>query len=69
METMPPAERLTSGRAIEAGNYLATHMHEAPVIAVFCYNPGMMTITDKDQPRPSVVGGGSVFHRDFQQCA
>ncbi|HTO59212.1 MAG TPA: nitroreductase family protein [Pseudomonadales bacterium] len=61
MESMPPDERATSGRAIEAGNYLATHMHEAPVIAVFCYNPDMMTITDKDQPRPSVVGGGSVY--------
>jgi nitroreductase len=61
METMPPDERATSARAIDAGTYLATHMHEAPVIAVFCYNPGMMTITDKDQPRPSVVGGGSVY--------
>ena len=58
---MPPEERSTSSRAIEAGTYLATHMHEAPVIAVFCYNPDMMTITDKEQPRPSVVGGGSVY--------
>ena len=47
---MPADERATSSRAIEAGTYLASHMHEAPVIAVFCYNPGMMTITDKDQP-------------------
>jgi len=61
MESMPAEERSTSSRAIEAGTYLATHMHEAPVIAVFCYNPDMMTITDKDQPRPSVVGGGSVY--------
>ena len=36
-------------------------MHEVPVIAVFCYNPDLMTITDADQGRPSVVGGGSVY--------
>ena len=46
---------------MEAGTYLATHMHEAPLIAVFCYNPGIMTITDSDLDRPSVVGGGSVY--------
>jgi nitroreductase len=61
MEQMPAAEQQTSARAIAAGDYLAQHMHEAPVIAVFCFNPGIMTITDKDQPRPSVVGGGSVY--------
>ena len=37
------------------------HMHEVPVIAVFCFNPAMMTITDSDRPEPSVVGGGSVY--------
>ena len=50
-----------SERTVAAGNYLASHLHEAPVIAVFCFNPASMTITDKDQPRPSVVGGGSVY--------
>ena len=39
METMPADERATSARAIDAGTHLATHMHEVPVIAVFCYNP------------------------------
>jgi nitroreductase len=31
------------------------------VIAVFCFNPDLMTITDQALPRPSVVGGGSVY--------
>ncbi len=61
MKHMPPAAQETSRRALEAGTYLATHMHEAPLIAVFCYNPSIMTITDIDQPRPTVVGGGSVY--------
>lgn len=48
-------------RTLAAGDYLAEHMHEAPVIAVFCFNPKIMAITDIDQPRPTVVGGGSVY--------
>ncbi len=61
LEGMAPEVRSSSERAMEAGTYLATHMHEAPLIAVFCFNPGIMTITDQDQPRPTVVGGGSVY--------
>jgi nitroreductase len=54
-------ERAKLVRALAAGDYLADHMHEAPLIAVFCYNPDLMAITDADQDRPSVVGGGSVY--------
>jgi nitroreductase len=61
MEQMPQKVRDSSARTLEAGTYLANHMHEVPLIAVFCFNPGIMAITDKDQPRPSVVGGGSVY--------
>ena len=61
MQSMPAAIQTSSRRALEAGTYLANHMHEVPLIAVFCYNPGIMTITDAAQPRPSVVGGGSVY--------
>jgi nitroreductase len=46
---------------LDAGTYLATHLHEVPVIAVFCFNPQQMTITDAGLDRPSVVGGGSVY--------
>jgi nitroreductase len=31
------------------------------VIAVFCFNPAHMAITDAGLERPSVVGGGSVY--------
>ncbi|MGA1370534.1 MAG: nitroreductase family protein [Pseudomonadales bacterium] len=58
---MAPAQQASSQRALDAGDYLATHMHEAPVIAVFCFNPTLMTITDQLLDRPSVVGGGSVY--------
>ncbi len=59
--SMPPQQQAKSERTLAAGDYLSEHMHEAPVIAVFCYNPFIMAITDEDQPRPSVVGGGSVY--------
>lgn len=61
MEHMPPDAREKSARALAAGTYLANHLHEAPVIAVFCFNPDRMTITDAALDRPSVVGGGSVY--------
>ncbi len=61
MQSMPEAQREKSARALAAGTYLSQHLHEAPVIVVFCFNPEMMAITDAQQPRPSVVGGGSVY--------
>jgi len=61
METMPPDEKGTSARALDAGDYLANHLGDVPLIAVFCFNPNIMTITDIEQPRPTVVGGGSVY--------
>ena len=48
-------------RIVRAGDYLATHMHEAPVLLVVCFNPSAMAITDAKAGRPSVVGGGSVY--------
>jgi nitroreductase len=48
-------------RTLKAGDYLANHFGATPVIAVFCFNPKNMAITDSEQPRPSVVGGGSVY--------
>ncbi len=61
MEHMPEREREQSRRALAAGTYLARHLHEVPVIAVFCFNPSKMTITDAALDRPSVVGGGSIY--------
>ncbi len=61
MLNMPEHEAERSRRALAAGTYLATHMHEAPVICVFCFNPAHITFTDAALDRPSVVGGGSIY--------
>ena len=33
-------------RMLDAGNYLAEHFAETPVVLVFCFNPKLMAITD-----------------------
>lgn len=59
--TAPEAERRKHERTIAAGDYLATHMYEAPVLLVVCFNPKMLAVTDAKQDRVSVVGGGSIY--------
>ncbi len=61
LPSLPKAEADALERSYRAGDYLAEHMGEAPLVAVGCFNPGRMAITDSDQPRPTVVGGGSVY--------
>jgi nitroreductase len=60
-ESMPPAARERTIRTLKAGDYLADHFGDTPAVAVFCFNPNHMAITDSKQKRPSVVGGGSVY--------
>jgi nitroreductase len=59
--TLPEADRAREMRTLAAGDYLAEHFHEAPAIAVFCFNPKFMAITDEKLDRVSVVGGGSIY--------
>ena len=58
---MPPAAREKQERMLRAADHLANHLHEAPAILVFCFNPQLMAITDTKLERPSVVGGASVY--------
>ncbi len=58
---LPEADRAREMRTLAAGDYLADHFHEAPAIAMFCFNPKFMAITDAKLDRVSVVGGGSIY--------
>jgi nitroreductase len=58
---LPDSRRAPHERTLAAGDYLASHFGETPVIAVFCFDPAQMAITDEGLERPSVVGGGSVY--------
>ena len=48
-------------RTLAAGDHLAAHMAEAPVLLLFVADPAKMAITDKNLDRVSMVGGGSVY--------
>jgi nitroreductase/alkylhydroperoxidase family enzyme len=61
LATLPEALRAPAERALGAGDDLAAHLHEAPVIATFVFHPEHLTITDAELGRPSVVGGGSLY--------
>ena len=61
LEGMPEEARERQERMLRAADHLAHHLHEAPVILVFCFEPAAMAITDADLDRPSVVGGASVY--------
>lgn len=61
LEGLPAEVRAPQDRMLKAGDYLAAHFAESPVLVVFCFNPAEMAITDAKLDRPSVVGGGSVY--------
>jgi nitroreductase len=58
---LPEAERVKAERMVRAGDYLAEHFGEAPVLLVFCFNPEGLAVTDAKLDRVSVVGGGSIY--------
>jgi len=61
LEGAPEAVVARQERMIAAADHLAHHLHEAPVLVVFCFNPKLLAITDARLDRPSVVGGGSLY--------
>jgi nitroreductase len=61
MSRLPEVEFEKWKRVAAAGDHLAEHLAQAPVILVFCANPAMMAITDAHLDRVSMVGGGSVY--------
>jgi nitroreductase/alkylhydroperoxidase family enzyme len=58
---LPESVRGPAERALRAGDHLAEHLGEVPVINVFCFHPDRIHITDLDLGRPSVVGGASLY--------
>jgi nitroreductase len=61
MAALPESARTRGTRSLAAGDYLAEHLHEAPVILVFCFDPKLLAITDAKLGRASIVGGASVY--------
>jgi len=57
----PEAVVHKTARMLDAGDHLADHFADTPVVLVFCFNPKAMAITDADLGRISIVGGASVY--------
>jgi nitroreductase len=58
---LPEDAQRKATRTLASGTYLSENLHAVPVVAVFCFNPEFMSITDAALDRPSVVGGASVY--------
>jgi nitroreductase len=58
---MPPEVRQSQERMLAAADHLGAHFGESPVIAIFCFNPKELAVTDSNLERVSVVGGGSIY--------
>jgi len=61
LQGVPEAARAGAERGLRAGDHLAGHLHEVPVLVVVCFDPGGLAITDAGLDRPSVVGGASIY--------
>jgi nitroreductase len=61
LEGLEGEERARWERTLVAGDYLADHLAEAPVILLFCADFKRMAVTDAKLDRISLVGGGSVY--------
>jgi len=61
LANLPEPARSRMERNLSAADHLGAHMGEAPVIAIICFNPSQMAITDAKLNRVSVVGGASVY--------
>jgi nitroreductase/alkylhydroperoxidase family enzyme len=61
LEALPAEMSDRAERMLGAGDYLSDHLHEAPVINVFCFNPERLHVTDSALGRLSVVGGASLY--------
>ncbi len=61
LKDAPEPVRVRNERMIGAGDYLADHFSDTPVVLVHCFNPNGLAVTDKDLDRLSVVGGASIY--------
>jgi nitroreductase len=61
METMDADDQARWGRMLMAGDHLADHLADAPVILMFCGDFRRMAVTDAKLDRISLVGGASVY--------
>jgi nitroreductase/alkylhydroperoxidase family enzyme len=58
---LPEDVRAPAERMLAAGDHLAAHWQDTPVVAAFCFPPDRVHVTDAALGRTSVVGGASLY--------
>jgi nitroreductase/alkylhydroperoxidase family enzyme len=58
---LPEDVRAPAERMLAAGDHLAAHWQDTPVVAAFCFHPDRVHVTDAALGRTSVVGGASLY--------
>ncbi|MDD9940968.1 MAG: nitroreductase family protein [Myxococcales bacterium] len=61
LPSLPERSRARAERSLSAGDYLASHLGEVPVVVVVCFDPRGLAVTDAKLGRQSVVGGASIY--------
>lgn len=61
MSGLPEHARAKADKNLAASDYMAEHLHEVPIMLVYCFDPRLLAITDAKLSRPSVVGGASIY--------
>lgn len=61
MQRLPEEKRARGMKVMAAGDHLARHFAEAPVILVFCHDPRMLAQGGEDDPQPKFLFGGSLY--------
>jgi nitroreductase len=51
----------TGGSVLEAADHFAQHLADVPVHLLVCVAIDQLVLTDLDLPRPSIVGGASIY--------
>lgn len=67
MERLPEEKRARGMRVMAAGDHLAAHLADTPVILVFCHDPRMLAEGGEDDPQPKFLFGGSLYPA-IQNC-
>ncbi|TDI62597.1 MAG: nitroreductase family protein [Alphaproteobacteria bacterium] len=60
-ETMDADAAAAMDRTLAAGDHLAANLGRVPVVVIVCFKPSGLAVTDIDQERVPVVGGGSIY--------
>jgi nitroreductase len=60
-ENMDAEAAAAMDRTLAAGDHLAANLGQVPVVVIVCFKPSGLAVTDIDQDRVPVVGGGSIY--------